>query len=765
MPGPSPPQRHEETRLPEEFPWDEFAQFPWDDEHLGARPLGAPIKDGIFLTSYEGFEAGSVQAVEPTDQYGAHAAKAFEVAFDLKVTPGATPTGIAARYFADKNSEFADTEVDMANEGLTSGDGFSFSFGDIAEGLVSERGAGRGLRVQFLTYTHNVVRVLLHGRPVASVPFRMVFNETVGVSIAVERSELNLLGATTLAHLPLPAVAAGARLADGGRRAQRGHAKHEVSTVRWLASRFDERRAGAVEVSANAQDYSADGVACVPPPLALMRSRRRPARSAAARPSPSLAPPSAAVPTTRLASARRSCPPPTATPGATARAPTCCWCDRRRRAPPASVVVRVTTNGQQYVDAPPFGYYDAPVVSAVSPTRAAARRQHAAHTARLLRGRLSLPLPLGARRNASLGRRPPSGRIGTHFSRDYEWEQGTHFGAPTVDATYDSAAPHVLSCVTPAGLDFARSAWRCRSTRRSSRRRLSTTRPTTRPPPRPLAELGTADGATHVRVRGVALAGGSHYLCRFGDVQPSTQTYVSDAATLSVRTREPTAFVALSYPAGRVECASPLRTASAVRGNGTALGAAGVEAVEVSLNGQQFTSTAMMELTDEGASYRRGTTATGFAHAVAPSGLCPSTGPELGGTAVFVTSSHLPRDTSGELIEGTALRIDWTHTMATDADDCGSIHLPALEEAYRLTVFGNFELDTVDRVDATAECSAGDLTISAAIRRLSEDETTPLYLAVPTIDAAHLNEGAARRRRRGRIAGLGATAARCSARR
>ena len=141
-------------------------------------------------------------------------------------------------------------------------------------------------------------------------------------------------------------------------------------------------------------------------------------------------------------------------------------------------------------------------------------------------------------------------------------------------------------------------------------------------------------------------------------------------------------------------------------------------------------------------SYRRGTPATGFAYYVPsqPTELCPSTGPELGGTAVFVTSSHLPRDTSGELIEGTALRIDWTHTMTTDADDCASIHLPALEEAYRLTVFGKLELDTVDRVDATAECSAGDLTITAAIRRLSEDETTPLYLAVPTIDAAHLNE-------------------------
>ena len=339
---PSPPQRHEETRLPEEFPWDEWAQFPWDDENLGARPLGAPIKDGIFLTSYEGFEAGSVLwAVEPTDQYGAHAATAFEVAFDLKVTPGATPTGIAARYFADENSEFADTEVDMANEGLTSGDGFSFSFGDIAEGLVSERGAGRGLRVQFLTYTHNVVRVLLHGRPVASVPFRMVFNETVGVSIAVERSELTIsLGATTLlAHLPLPAwepPARGWRMAVGARNGA-AIAKHEVSTVRWLASRFDERRAVPVEVSANDQDYSADGVTfAYTPPLAFDEI------------SPSTGAIGGGTPVSLFGTALRGgsnysiafgetiVPATYRYAGATARAPTCCWCDRRRRAPPAS---------------------------------------------------------------------------------------------------------------------------------------------------------------------------------------------------------------------------------------------------------------------------------------------------------------------------------------------------------------------------------------------------------------------------------------------
>ena len=305
--------------FPEEFPWDEFAQFPWDDENLGARPLGAHIKDGIFLTSYEGFEAGSVLwAVEPTDQYGAHAATAFEVAFDLKVTPGATPTGIAARYFADKNSEFADTEVDMANEGLTSGDGFSFSFGDIAEGLVSERGAGRGLRVQFLTYTHNVIRVLLHGRPVASVPFTMVFNETVGVSIAVERSELTIsLGATTLlAHLPLRAWEQ-RRRAAGVWRSARATAPPSRSTR-------CRRCAGSPRASTSAapcrwrcrpttKTTVADGVTfAYTPPLAFDEISPSTGAIGGGTPAAS-APPSAAVPTTRLASARRSCPPPTAT--------------------------------------------------------------------------------------------------------------------------------------------------------------------------------------------------------------------------------------------------------------------------------------------------------------------------------------------------------------------------------------------------------------------------------------------------------------------
>ena len=118
-----------------------------------------------------------------------------------------------------------------------------------------------------------------------------------------------------------------------------------------------------------------------------------------------------------------------------------------------------------------------------------------------------------------------------------------HFGAPTVDATYDSAAPHVLSCVTPAGLDFG--ALRLEVSLNAQEFASSSVNYSAYDTPRLHAlspSSGWTDGATHVRVRGVALAGGSHYLCRFGDVAVVNATYVSDAATLAVRAREPTAF-------------------------------------------------------------------------------------------------------------------------------------------------------------------------------------------------------------------------------
>ena len=143
-----------------------------------------------------------------------------------------------------------------------------------------------------------------------------------------------------------------------------------------------------------------------------------------------------------------------------------------------------------------------------------------------------------------------------------------------------------------------------------------------------------------------------------------------------------------------------------------------------------------MELTDEGASYRRGT--TGFAYYVPsqPTELCPSTGPSWRHRRLRHVVA--PGDTSGELIEGTALRIDWTPRWRPTPTT--ALNPPAGARGGLPPIVFGARLDTVDRVDATAECSAGDLTITAAIRRLSEDETTPLYLAVPTIDAKHLNE-------------------------
>ena len=322
-------------------------------------------------------------------------------------------------------------------------------------------------------------------------------------------------------------------------------AKHEVSTVRWLASRFDERRAVPVEVSANDQDYSADGVTfAYTPPLAFDEI------------SPSTGAIGGGTPVSLFGTALRGGSNYSISFGETIVPATYRYAGGYRagadvllvRSPPQGAAgvqtVRVTTNGQQYVDAPPFGYYDAPVVSAVSPTTG----PRDGGTLLTLHGS---NFEGGSRYlcrwahdvNASLGSAAAvEGRVGTHFSRDYEWEEGTHFGAPTVDATYDSAAPHVLRCVTPAGLDFG--ALRLEVSLNAQEFSSSSVNYSAYDTPRlhALAELGTHRRRHHVRVRGVALAGGSHYLCRFGDVAVVNATYVSDAAT-SVRAREPTAFV------------------------------------------------------------------------------------------------------------------------------------------------------------------------------------------------------------------------------
>ena len=90
---PSPPQRHAETRLPEEFPWDESRSS------LGRRESGRAAArradQGRHLPHVVRGLRGGVGALgrRADGSVRRTRGKAFEVAFDLKVTPGATPTG------------------------------------------------------------------------------------------------------------------------------------------------------------------------------------------------------------------------------------------------------------------------------------------------------------------------------------------------------------------------------------------------------------------------------------------------------------------------------------------------------------------------------------------------------------------------------------------------------------------------------------------------------------------------------------------------
>ena len=97
----------------------------------------------------------------------------------------------------------------------------------------------------------------------------MVFNETVGVSTPSSAQPNPSAPPPSSPTSRCPRGSAGARLADGGRRAQRGHREARSVDRALFASRFDERRAVPVEVSANAQDYPTDGVTfAYTPPLA-----------------------------------------------------------------------------------------------------------------------------------------------------------------------------------------------------------------------------------------------------------------------------------------------------------------------------------------------------------------------------------------------------------------------------------------------------------------------------------------------------------------
>ena len=201
---------------------------------------------------------------------------------------------------------------------LAAGDGVSLSFGDFPKDLVSERGAGGGLRVQLrplrrLQPAANAsgggdgyaLRVLWRGLPLlgdVALPFALSLTllrgELVRVRVAVERPlpevvEGGLLVASlppaslsitfdetvVLSHLQLPgwAPAMHWQLALGARSGASA-AGHTVRAVRFLGAALAHPNDVAIEMSTNARDFSSNARAfrfALPPRLdggALPRS-------------------------------------------------------------------------------------------------------------------------------------------------------------------------------------------------------------------------------------------------------------------------------------------------------------------------------------------------------------------------------------------------------------------------------------------------------------------------------------------------------------
>ena len=228
------------------------------------------------------------------------------------------------------------------------------------------------------------------------------------------------------------------------------------------------------------------------------------------------------------------------------------------------VDVAVTLNGQQYHPAGSFSFYDMPHLLGTSPT--------------------SGPFIGGTRVRV----------WGSNFSGGSVYR--CRFNSTVVEAAFEVVTPQELSCrlpnamqvgvhrfeVTLNGQEFTTSHLNFTVYGSSI---ITSLCPST----------GPILGGSMVRILGAMLANGSHYLCRFGD-----------------------AVVNASHLAGSIPheviCSAPQKSAAAV------------VPVELSLNGQNYTTSEMLF--------------TYHAPAVLTE-MCPSTGPAHGGTAVRIVGAHL----------------------------------------------------------------------------------------------------------------------------
>ena len=329
--------------------------------------------------------------------------------------------------------------------------------------------------------------------------------------------------------------------------------------------------------------------------------------------------------------------------------------------------VTVTLNGQQYAYAGEFGYHAYPAITLFSPT-----------TGPDLGGtqiRVSLPDP-GAGLG-SLSREWYGGsRLLCRFGHERAWSESGVLQETRVEAHPDPAGASQLLCRLPGGLargfqalevslngqEFSHSALNFTVYAQPQVTSLS-------------PSSGPRGGATRVRVSGDSLSVGSHYLCGFGAaiVDAAVALGVPRGAALGVAGRVGDAnFSATSPATDEVRCVSP-SAANASSSSSTFGGV--IIPLELSLNGQNYTDSEVL---------------FSYYDDPIPLALSPSTGPERGHTRVTIsglalgTGSHY-RVSLASFSAGaqTTLLVEASHSPAKNGRKNGTMGFvtPALPSA------------------------------------------------------------------------------------
>ena len=500
---------------------------------------------------------------------------------------------------------------------LSTGDGFSFSYGDIPYGLVSERGAGLGLRVQFRQYTHNELSVHHLGRPLLTTNLSLPTNGSTHVQIVLNNAQLSLtLGGLPLIH-HLPIIHWNPidtwRMVFGARTGA-STASHELRDVSIKTGPHEDMHAVTVELSANTQQYTTDNVLLSLLPIATYGSY-----------SPSTGASGGGIDVILFGTNLRwgsdykmkyngsvvnatyafidgSDALLSVTPQVTLDAPE----GEREHHRPADVMVSL--NGQQYYDSGTFGFYEEPSLLSVSPNTGPVGGST------LLRVSLSA---LRGHEGSALICRFGAGTGGTTGS-------GLVALYPPVDseAYANPSVANELLCRLPPDLPVGGHAFEISlNAQEFTSSNLNFT-------VYDLSEVnllspssGPTTGDTSVRVFGAHFTAplgvlGSHYLCKFEEsIVGAFHTIESDASLVSYARRWPRPqHDGVSHP-DEIYCRSPPRDA----GDATAFGP---YPLEVSLNGQNYTESETLFT---------------YYSPPEPLTLCPSSGPIRGETTVRIT--------------------------------------------------------------------------------------------------------------------------------